>query len=130
MSATTPGIAMMLKQALQLKLLHSRSDCLHHLLVCKAAYFVCVAQDFNLMWSLYHTTNRAKRNRNLPYTNVQYCMYQWTLMEGYMYVHIYCPICSLRNSGQHLDIVRPLWHFVQPTKIWVGHLAAYYLIFI
>ena len=36
-------------------------------------------------------------------------------------------ISSVRNSGQHSDIVRPYGHFVQPNKVWVRHLAKHYL---
>ena len=39
-------------------------------------------------------------------------------------------VTSVRNNGQHSDIVRPFWHFVQPKKVWVRHLAEHNLMFI
>ena len=37
---------------------------------------------------------------------------------------------NVRNNGQHSEIVRPFWHFVQPKNVWVRHSAEHNLMFI
>ena len=36
-------------------------------------------------------------------------------------------MCSVRNNGQHSDVVWPFLRFVQSREVWVRHLARHYL---
>ena len=48
----------------------------------------------------------------------------WSTIKKINDIYIY--IYSVRNNGQHSDIVWPFWHFVRPKKVWVRHLAEHY----
>ena len=59
------------------------------------------------------------------------CSYVPMYICTYIVRIYYVLVCtySVRNNGQHSDIVQPFWHFVRPKKVWVRHLAEHYLMF-
>ena len=70
MPAASLCIAVVLKQALKLKLCHARSDSTHHLLVGKTADFIGVTDYSYLMLCLDHTAAQKGRDHNIRTTTV------------------------------------------------------------